>query len=94
LSVTLGHDLLQLLARGMIEAFRDPSIIEAEIASQCRRRPAQIVRREWSPAEQRADPGRRSVDCRAIIETAKVHVLAPNDSDTYETRWRAIGMTY
>jgi hypothetical protein len=45
----------------MIEAFRDPGIIEAEIASQCRRRPAQIVRREWPQAEQRADPGRRSV---------------------------------
>lgn len=33
------HDLLLLLARGVIEAFGDPRIIEAEVARQSRRRP-------------------------------------------------------
>ena len=42
----------------MIEAFRDPRIIKAEIARQGRRRPAQIVRRERPQAKQRADAGR------------------------------------
>jgi hypothetical protein len=45
------HDLLLLLARGVIETFRDPRVIEAEIASQGRRRPAQVVRRERLQAE-------------------------------------------
>jgi hypothetical protein len=42
----------------VIEAFRDPRIIEAEIARQRRRRPTQIVWREWLHAEQRAYAGR------------------------------------
>ena len=50
-----GHDLLLLLARGMVEAFRDPRIIESEITGQGRRRPTQIVRRERPQTEQRAD---------------------------------------
>src|SRR4029077_6769467 len=49
------HGLLLLLARGMIETLRDPCIVEAKIARQGRRRPAQIVRRERLEAEQRAD---------------------------------------
>jgi len=34
------HDLLRLLARGMVEAFRDPRVVETEITGQRRRRPA------------------------------------------------------
>jgi hypothetical protein len=45
LPVTVG-DLFGLLARGMIKAFGDPCIVEAEIACQRRRRAAQIVWRE------------------------------------------------
>jgi hypothetical protein len=41
----------------VIETFRDPRIVEAEIASQRRRRPAQIVRRERLQAKQRTDAG-------------------------------------
>ena len=40
------HDLIRLFARGMIEAFRDPRIIKAEIARQGGRRSAQIVWRD------------------------------------------------
>ena len=53
-----GHDLLLLLARGVIETLRDPRIVKAEVARQGRRRPAQIVRRERPQTEQRADAGR------------------------------------
>ncbi len=42
----------------MIEAFRDPCVVKAEVARQGRRRPAQVVRRERLEAEQRADAGR------------------------------------
>jgi hypothetical protein len=39
-------DLLLLPDRSVVEALRDPSLIKTKIASQGRRRPAQIVRRE------------------------------------------------
>ena len=67
LRAAFGHVLLLLLARGVIETLRDPRIVKAEIASQGRRRAAQIVRRERLQAGQRADAGRfhLALDLRA-----------------------------
>jgi hypothetical protein len=48
-----GHDLLLVLARGVIETLCDPCIVKAEIARQGRRRSAQIVRCERLHPQQR-----------------------------------------
>jgi hypothetical protein len=49
------HDSLLLFARGVIETFRDPRMIEAEITGQDCRRRAEVVRCELLQAKQRTD---------------------------------------
>jgi hypothetical protein len=52
------HHGVALLCHGVVKTFGNGSIVKAEIACQCRRRPPQIVRRERLEAQQLTYSGR------------------------------------
>jgi len=74
------HDLLGLLARGVVEALRNPCVVEAEVAGQGRCRPAQVMGRE------RLEPS-SSQRPAVLVLSLFVSCLVPRRASAIAFRW-------